>query len=184
MASKNFVQLSLRIAQLKNTFIPKESPTGDYSAEEYDFIRAFRVLSHAEVENFVEDLADLLGSTLDGEVKNIRLGNSFSRSFAKISVAKYKNQIGDNHGINSKNLIKLFGIFGFTEETFDKLDSKLLGQMNRFGKERGAVAHNGANRMVMQLNPIREVLFIDEIMGYIALLDEEIRRIRLHGFMR
>jgi len=56
--SKRYHQLSSRLSILKNHFLPKQfSPTGTYSRKQLDLARGYRLLAHAEVEAFIEDIA-------------------------------------------------------------------------------------------------------------------------------
>jgi hypothetical protein len=183
MLSERFLGLERRIAELKLHFLPPLHPLGEYTPKELDAVRAFRLLSHAEIEQFIEDSASLLGETLKYELKHPRQGNQFSRAIAASALGRLPQEISENNGVNSKHLLKLFGLFGFGSEDFDKLDSKMLSRMSAFGKNRGEVAHNAAARITVAPDPARELAFIEEILGYISLFDKEIQRRRLHGIL-
>ncbi|MFC9425380.1 HEPN domain-containing protein [Streptomyces sp. NPDC056987] len=56
MASSRFEELEKRIKELRHHFLPVEfDPTGLYDENVYELTRAFRVLTHAEFESFIED---------------------------------------------------------------------------------------------------------------------------------
>ncbi|MFE6128635.1 hypothetical protein ACFQ6Q_10240 [Streptomyces sp. NPDC056437] len=56
MASSRFEELEKRIGELRNYFLPQPfDPTGLYDEIVYEHTRAFRVLTHAEFESFIED---------------------------------------------------------------------------------------------------------------------------------
>lgn len=55
--SIRFRELSKRLHELRRNMLPQKfSPTGDYSDRQLDRARGFRVLAHAEIEAFLEDL--------------------------------------------------------------------------------------------------------------------------------
>jgi len=183
MTSKRFFELSARITELKEYFLPEADPLGEYTPKQNDEIRAFRVLCHAEVEQFLEDCAASLGECLKLEIANARCGSPFTRAFANKSLQRLSNKISDNHGVNEGHLLSLFGLFGIHEEHFDSIDSNFLKRMNTFGKNRGEVAHKAACRMTVALNPKREEKLIDEILQYLQKLDDLVQQKRLHGIM-
>lgn len=49
-------QLVERVGELRDRFLPAQSPTGDYDADEVDHLGAYLLLVHAELEYFVEDV--------------------------------------------------------------------------------------------------------------------------------
>ena len=56
--SKRYHQLFSRLLKIKTHFLPKQfSPTGTYSQRQLDLARGYRLLAHAEVEAFIEDIA-------------------------------------------------------------------------------------------------------------------------------
>jgi hypothetical protein len=56
--SKRFYQLRKRLSELRRHMLPsKFSPTGSYSPREEDRARGYRLLTHAEIESYLEDQA-------------------------------------------------------------------------------------------------------------------------------
>lgn len=53
--SPRFRQLQKRLTELRNHFVPPIEPTGVYSDRQYDRVRGYRLLVHAEIESFLED---------------------------------------------------------------------------------------------------------------------------------
>jgi hypothetical protein len=53
--SARFVQLQKRTTELRKHFIPPLDLTGVYSDRQYDRVRGYRLLVHAEIESFLED---------------------------------------------------------------------------------------------------------------------------------
>ena len=56
--SARFRELRARIRELRKHFLPRRfDDTGSYSARQFDRARAFRLLAHAEIESYLEDVA-------------------------------------------------------------------------------------------------------------------------------
>lgn len=56
--SIRFKEMRARLAELRLHMLPaKSSPTGDYSDRQLDRARGYRVLVHAEIESYLEDIA-------------------------------------------------------------------------------------------------------------------------------
>ncbi|MFG3584245.1 HEPN domain-containing protein [Streptomyces sp. NPDC047990] len=56
MTSARFAELEKRIEELRKSFLPQDfDPTGLYDEIVYEHTRAFRILTHAEFESFIED---------------------------------------------------------------------------------------------------------------------------------
>lgn len=55
--SPDFNQLVKRLKELRKHFLPaKFSPTATYTARQMDLARGYRILSHAEIEHFIEEI--------------------------------------------------------------------------------------------------------------------------------
>src|SRR5437763_1965954 len=56
-ASARFKELKKRLRELRMHMLPATfSPTGDYSDRQLDRARGYRLLAHAEIEAFIEDV--------------------------------------------------------------------------------------------------------------------------------
>jgi len=56
--SIRFREMRARVTELRNHMLPaKFSPTGDYSDRQLDRTRGYRLLVHAEIESYLEDVA-------------------------------------------------------------------------------------------------------------------------------
>jgi hypothetical protein len=54
--SPHFRKLDRRLKQLRHHLLPKKySPTGDYTSKQRDMAMAYRLLCHAEIEQYIED---------------------------------------------------------------------------------------------------------------------------------
>lgn len=64
--SLRFHEMCRRLADLRAHMLPaKFSPTGDYSNRQLDRARGYRLLAHAEIESFIEDITlDAARSTI------------------------------------------------------------------------------------------------------------------------
>ncbi len=59
--SINYRKLILELNRLRKNLLPKKwSPTGDYSEQKRDRARAYRVLAHAEIEFYIENILENL----------------------------------------------------------------------------------------------------------------------------
>lgn len=56
--SIRFKEMRTRLTELRNNMLPANfSPTGDYSDRQLDRTRGYRLLVHAEIESYLEDVA-------------------------------------------------------------------------------------------------------------------------------
>ena len=57
MASRRFIQLKSELRRLRKHFLPKQwNPTGSYNNKVFDQTRAYKILAHAEIESFIEEI--------------------------------------------------------------------------------------------------------------------------------
>jgi hypothetical protein len=152
--------------------LPAVSPTGTYKAGEVDLVRGFLVLSHAEVENYVEDIAVaaanrsletwaqrgrvnrcLAGLLLEHDSSHTPKPQSMS-SHINTSVRNFVQYVRrNNHGIKEKNILALFGPLGVDRAEFD---TALLADLESLGATRGQVAHSTGRKV--QNPPDRNVV--------------------------
>ena len=166
--SVNFRVLERRIFRLSKTFLPKTySPTGTYAQGVYDKTTAFRLMSHAEfesyLENIIKDVVDLaierwrvdhvisipilcIIASFEGKDRI----NSFSDDITKPKpptlltltnkcYAHFEHNIGNNNGIRIKNLLSLLVQVGIQE---NDLDAAWVGSVDAYGAHRNIVGHN------------------------------------------
>lgn len=58
MHTDKYMRLKNRLNKLKRVYLPSSfSPTGTYSDTVYEKVRAYTVLSHAEMEYYFEEIA-------------------------------------------------------------------------------------------------------------------------------
>jgi hypothetical protein len=155
------------VASLDRNFLPEISPTGSYSARQYDRVRAYVVLVHAEMESFVEELVTqalvaararwvTTGRTgkcvaalmmynareisVPAELGKQKAIQTFGAVVSKV-ISDHEKAVLHNHGIREFNLLKMLLPIGVLEH---ELDLVWLGDVNSFGQNRGIVAHTSA----------------------------------------
>lgn len=164
--SKRLRQLYSRILFLENNILPSSKIHGNYTRKEQDLIKSFILLTHAEIEAYIEDIAkdkiqqairnwnltrnksNCLKSVLAFVGSEINFDNdSNAKNLAhRINriISHYFNSIIDkNHGIKENNILKILLPLGIEINQFDLT---WLSTMNSFGATRGLFAHS-SNRI-------------------------------------
>lgn len=166
--SKRFKVLERRVLHLRAILLPSEyNPTGTYSQAVYDKTTAYRLMSHAEFESYVEDIVK---ETVDLAVERWnKLGivsipvacivasfetteriNSFPKdpkkprppaisTYINKSHVHFKHHIDGNNGIRTQNLLSMLVQVGIEEKD---LDATWVGAVDAFGAHRNVVGHN------------------------------------------
>lgn len=183
MASEQFRVLKARYAVLKRRYLPPTQPSGRYTQAQQDQMRAMRMLLHAEVEHYLEQLCTLLLEDLERELMTPSAGTQTQRKWAATAVSDAKVAIGSNNGVKEKNIIEMFGDFGLRREDFESISPQFLDRMNDFGKRRGHVAHNSAHKATYALNRTQEEKFFREIFLYLDGFDRLIIQKRLTRYL-
>jgi hypothetical protein len=192
--SARFKKLQRRIDQLKIRLIPKTRPAGNYTAREQDLIRAYRLLSHAEFESYLEDRAlEIATKALHSFVVRGKTGHALAAmmSFSPLSpqsppgnlntsnidlptnrvhrvVSQYKLSVSHaNHGIKESNIISMLFPIGFIDS---ELDVTLLATLSSYGGNRGSTAHQSAHTQI-PIDPVSEVVTVDWITEELKKLD-------------
>lgn len=154
-----FDRLYSRSTSLRDRYLPeKPNEIGDYSEEQQDDARACILLIHAEVESYLEELAERLCAHV-GELIAKEHYDSLTSSFlyfygartneikdvksledvAKGAVALHGRVLHGNNGIKSKDISKMFNPF-FVGGIV--LDASLEQVLDSFGALRGKCAHS------------------------------------------
>ena len=160
--SSEFKQLSKRIAFLETSLLPIEKPNGNYTRREEDLIKAYILLVHAEIEAFLETIAEnkmqaALGKWENANRSSICLTSVLSfcpvnENFAKKnkndkdnltkrikhSISIFFQILVKNNGIKRDNILKILLPLGIS---IDDLDVTWLNTMESFGSSRGYIAH-------------------------------------------
>jgi hypothetical protein len=197
MASKRFEQLGERMNQLRAHLLPAISATGDYSAQELDRVRGFRLLAHAEIESFLEDRAKevaigavkrwdangSLGIILMSLVAFHSRQRTVTHSHLKDECTGRKQRLREtvtqannafiaavekNHGIREENVLKLLLPIGIKAT---EIDSTLLNTIDSFGATRGESAHRSVHTQQM-IDPKNEDETVKAILAGLAKIDQ------------
>ena len=208
--SKRLAELEKQITVLRVRFLPDPfDPLGEYADADQvqDFSRAFLVLSHAEVESYIEGwgkdiasaaekvwkrssrvalpLAFLLASI--GEriksVETLGAGGRDSPQRLQVLVTKvfqtYYKRIKDNNGIKEKNVLRLFDPLGVPAAAYA---STLLPALESLGSRRGEHAHSSVAAVQSTLDPETELKRVEGVIADFGQFDtwlaDHKRRIR------
>jgi hypothetical protein len=142
-----------------------------------DDIAAFRLLVHAEIEDWLERcaseqlsklaLANAIPTSLRKSLQLIYLASlfevqiplalPFNSSDFQVSVAETLNRarqfVKDNNGIKAGSFCKVAMICG---ACLDEVDGELVQALNSYGTARGMVAHKSSQRVTSLLAPSAE----------------------------
>ena len=160
-------ELSVRLRQLRIRFLPPViDPTHAPTSREIDNARAYRLLTHAEIEHFLEDLCELTAIRAVNEWVTHRMlarttlailaygeGNyaptptslPSGRPNLDQRLDKAKDSLStyvrvENNGIKESNVLRMMLPVGIREADFP---TGWLQQIDSFGEHRGITAHTG-----------------------------------------
>ncbi|CEQ21377.1 HEPN domain-containing protein [Paraclostridium sordellii] len=152
--------LKSRLKELEKHYIKSfyDKDPFELTPRQHDLARGYRVLCHAEIESYLEEIAtDLLKYSVDQwninkkvtitmtamltyfhkTEKKDKLGTMFNQG-----ATNFKRQVIEkNHGIRSDNIKKLFRPLGID---IDELDSAWVSTLDTYGSRRGETAHTSA----------------------------------------
>lgn len=163
--SRRLRQLLNRLSFLENNILPAERVDGNYTKREQDLIRSFVLLTHAEIEAYLEDVAKTRVTKSLSDWNSSRIKSNCIKSVVSFvgndlkfdndvnsnniqyrvnkTVAHYMNAVVDkNHGIKEKNILKVLLPLGIE---INELDQTWLSVMESFGSTRGLFAHSSFN---------------------------------------
>ncbi|MGG0418743.1 HEPN domain-containing protein [Priestia aryabhattai] len=198
--TKRFVELETRIIQLEDHLlneINNEVETSDIANTEakiQDYLKGYRLLIHAEIEHYIEEMSFLLVKKAFSRWKSEHhssfvltsilvytdLGLSIKQKDDRTkniltlddrvnkAVTNYFRDISQNHGIKEDNLVKLLTPLGVGIE---QLDQAWVATMNSFGSDRGTIAHKSA-RASQAIDASTEKNTISIILAGLKDLDE------------
>lgn len=176
--SARYYVLKKQLQSLENVFL--DFPDGDSpSQNNQNKLRAFQVLSHAELEDYLEFIAqecfDYATDIFKNKAKvhpillNIVLfsGVSFSgnKSMSHVKemvgrvIANFQSTINSNNGVREDNILKLFIPLGILPDGFD---STWLATIDSFGQKRGNIAHKSSS--------ITKALYKPDVLGNIRII--------------
>jgi hypothetical protein len=199
--SKRWKDLSREVGALRKHFLPNSfNPLGQYPdlTRVQAQTRAFLVLSHAEIESFIEEWAKEIARasevawTSSNKItapltylfatlaERIEVPTTLSGAKSKDSpqrladaslklFQKYYKQIKDNHGIKEKNVLALFAPLGVPAAA---LGSTLLPNLDSLGALRGTHAHQSAKAVQAVLDPETEYNRVTALVADLVVLDD------------
>ena len=200
--STRFRVLQSRIRQLRNHFLPKNyDPTGTYSERQIDRVRAFRLLAHAEIESYLEEIVmDTANSAFDAWQQRRLITeplvalvayaeNQPERVPQKLPlpgkrdltnrIEKCKNRFNAyvrtmNHGIQEESVLKMLLPVGISE--YD-IDPTWLATTSSFGRERGETAHQ-SNQVYNPPDPKNEYNIVTQVVEGLSIIDERLLQLQ------
>jgi hypothetical protein len=184
--TKLFLRLDRRLKLLERRFLPKSRPLGNYTAGEEDYIRTFIVLSHAEIEAYLENLTESLWESLFEEMSKNSPAKRLLASHIDKLFENTQKTIRDNHGLKAENIKQLLGPFGFGPLEFSSIDPSFLSQLSAFGALRGGVAHRASIQQVgikKSLDSIRVKKQVQNLSSMLNELDSMVERRIAHGLI-
>lgn len=198
MHTEKYIALKRRLSKLKKIYLPRcFSPTGAYNDTVYEKVRAYTVLSHAEMEYYFEETALAIAQKAyskwthhqkastpllalvayyTGQYSAIPDSHAANRASedinARINKAyrEYNSLIRvNNHGIKEKNLLNIFLPIGIQVSEFDE---NMLIALNNFGSMRGSIAHS--TRAGQLISPSDALNDVNNIMTYLDQFDSHL----------
>jgi hypothetical protein len=190
--SQDFILLESRIEALKKKFMDaqlqgeKDDPIS--FLPDLEFCAAYKLLVHAEIQDYLEKKARAGLNAIDADVKanglntsyyktiiaivlpflgdlNIKLTHPFNekdfKEAVKVTIDKARYFINNNNGIKNKS----FTILSIMSCSFkDPFDSVLIANLDSYGKARGDVAHKSVSSVTSINSPMSEVGYVEQIM--------------------
>jgi hypothetical protein len=182
MRSKRLRELDTQCWLFRRKYLPRKfSNTGNYTNEQYRDAAIFRLLVHAELETYFEQLAlEILGKALH----NINNGTTCKAGAALVSLYSsdkmhgmptqkdemrpssflvrtqlacandLRRKVDTNRGVKSYNILQMFIPLGMDETA---IDEQLLVDLNTLASKRGDVAHHAMHDLKSLPDPKEEM---------------------------
>lgn len=192
----HFAHLEARLTDLSIKFLDDQikAETADPTtfSPDLDSIAAFRLLMHAEIEDFLERKAKENLEKIDSQL--VKLTIKSSRFFPELfhiatianrplepahlfNAAAFKSHISSMIGtakgiIKENNGIKeasFNALSVFAGKTADEIDSTLSASLNSYGKQRGDVAHQSTRHSSTINAPSTELRYAKQLVDGLAL---------------
>ena len=196
--STRFDQLNLRIQELREHLLPGSfDPTGDYDAVQNDRTLSFRLLAHAEIESYLEDIVvETANHAFEAWADRGAITGTLLAMLAyphsgfldlpttkppninldlRDRIERARNQLNrfamdKNNGILEANILKLLLPVGISEA---ELDSVWLATADSFGRLRGGTAHRSF-RVEIPPDPKNELDIVTQIVDGLTKIDEQL----------
>ena len=201
MPSARYTYLTGRLVQLRTRLLPRVfSPTGSYSMQQYDKVRAYRLLAHAELESYLEDRARAVATTafnkwqVDHRPRSVLISllafhlqqdglsaqklrevldgvRRHTDDSVKAATQAYNKMLSDNHGIKEENVLRILLPLGITA---GDIDSVWLTTIHDFGRKRGETAHTSIGTQ-QPPDPETEFRVVSDIIDGLIKIDQKLR---------
>ena len=190
--SARFNSLIARIGQLEVHLLPIIDPTLNYSEKDADLTRAYCLLTHAEIEAYLEDIILDVAKTAFNNWENdksiispiiFHLAFTYKPENTKkevpysmvvLSYQALEAKIKKNNGIKEDNIKNLLRPIGFD------MDATLLHTLSNFGSTRGQIAHTSFQTQ-QPLDPTSEKATVTQICAALVDFDEQIKEYEQNG---
>lgn len=185
--------LKSRLKELEKHYIKSfyEKDPFDWTPRQHDLARGYRVLCHAEIESYLEEMAkDLLTYSVNEWRRDEKVTitmtslmtyfyrpektDKLSTMFNKAANDFKKQVIEGNHGIKTENLKKLFRPLGIDIE---ELDTAWKSTLDTYGSRRGETAHTSA-RAQQTIDLRTEKRDLENIVEGIEVLEHIVSRLK------
>ncbi len=205
--SKRHGTLKRDVHQLREHFLPATfDKLGQYTqhAKVQALTRAFLVLSHAEVETYLEGWAKDIAQECEGvwnasgkvtdplafllvtSPSRVRVPDKLAadakgdirQMFAanvKSRLQNYYKGIRENHGVKERNVLTLFLPLGAPLAAFG---TTLLPNLDNFGSRRGEYAHNSGKAVKTVPDPETDYNSVIDLVDELAVLDDWLMQCR------
>lgn len=206
-ASAIFRALLRRIRELEKHLVPPIDPTGTYDDAAYDRMRGFRLLIHAEIEDYIESrcLEIAVGAFNDWSTSRKHsipisaLVAYYTGALPTPPTRAGPRPLGggitdDLDGrvrvcFESYNAIVRSRNHGIKEENLlamllpigfraSELDATWLATINSFSSTRGLIAHSGKQRLQQPIDPKTEVATVGQILRGLRSLDQKLEKLK------
>lgn len=188
--SRRYIQFKNRIKAIERNLVPPIKPSGNYTKKEQDQIRSYLLLTHAEIEAYLEDIAESKAKSAFTKWKNARTKSNvllalitFSKKALKgnnienrvhSALTSFIQSLNQNHGIKETNVLAILLPVGIEKS---EIDQTWLNTITSFGKDRGEIAHTTAH-VQQPLDPITIKTTIQQITSEIQTIDEKLLKLR------
>ena len=197
--TKQYQYLCKRYKELKRALLPsKLSLTGNYQNTTFEKVSAFKLLTHAELEYYFEEIALTIAKDAYEKWKKNNIASPAlvallaycKKDFPAIpestndqkskkglderiqdAYTQYNSYVrSNNHGIKEKNMLALFLPIGVKK---DQIDNSLLIALDNYGAARGIIAHS--TKAKQQSSPSDANQAIKDLIALIASFDTTIK---------
>lgn len=195
MATPEYLRLKQSITDLAVSLLPgKPLPTGNYASAELVKARAYVVLSHAEIESYIEGVAKALLKRFERKWQKTSRVNAVAtllmlhysklekyykdKSLSRADTIRsafeaHRQSINSNHGLKERHVLGLLLPLGFLVSDFDPV---LLHALESLGAKRGVAAHNGIHVQSIA-DPFSEKMDIEQLIRQLESIDSVVERV-------